>query len=87
MKYLQQEHMVTRECKLRGFWRLEEGRCPRQGEGNTTDCGVFLCRMAERLGRGVEQEQEQGVPEEFIQADMPFLRRRCLYEVVRGKLL
>ena len=41
--------------------------------------------MAERLGRGAEEEQEgQGA---FTQADMPFLRRRCLYEVVKGKLL
>ena len=41
--------------------------------------------MAERLGRGAEEEQEgQGA---FTQADMPFLRRRCLYEMVKGKLL
>ena len=38
-----------RKSTLRGFWKVGEGRCPRQGEGNTTDCGVFLCRWRRAL--------------------------------------
>jgi len=76
--YLDSEHKATKGSNLKGFWMCQAGDCPQQE--NTADCGVFLCRIAESLTRG-------GGSGTFTQADMPYLRRRCLFEIVRGKLL
>merc|ERR1719500_1135769 len=78
LAYLDSEHKATKGSKLKGFWVCQAADCPQQE--NTADCGVFLCRIAESLTR----EAGSGT---FTQADMPYLRRRCLFEIVRGKLL
>jgi len=78
LAYLDSEHKATKGLKLKGFWMCQAADCPQQE--NTADCGVFLCRIAESLTR----EAGSGT---FTQADMPYLRRRCLFEIIRGKLL
>merc|ERR1711934_1329028 len=78
LAYLDSEHKATKGLKLKGFWMCQAADCPQQE--NTVDCGVFLCRIAESLTR----EAGSGT---FTQADMPYLRRRCLFEIIRGKLL
>jgi sentrin-specific protease 1 len=47
---------------------------------NGFDCGVFLCQTMENLSRGVQ------VPFDFTQRDMPYLRRRMIWEIVNGRL-
>lgn len=45
---------------------------------NGFDCGVFTCHFLEALSRGQEQFN-------FTQADMPFLRRRMIWEIGNAK--
>lgn len=46
---------------------------------NGCDCGVFACKYAEYLSRGA--------PFDFDQTDMPYFRRRMVYEILTKKLL
>ena len=45
---------------------------------NGSDCGVFVCRMAECLAQGVRME--------FTQLDMPYFRRLTVLELRQGSL-
>jgi len=46
---------------------------------NGYDCGVFTCQFLESLSRGEETFN-------FSQANMPYLRRRMIWEIGNGKL-
>lgn len=56
--------------------RYSEG-IPRQSNGS--DCGVFACTYAEYITRGAKFD--------FNQKDMPYFRKKMIYEITRGKLL
>ncbi|KAJ3551215.1 hypothetical protein NM688_g4829 [Phlebia brevispora] len=78
-KYLDAEH---RDKKKKPFdftgwedYTLEE--TPQQENGY--DCGVFTCQFLESLSRGEESFA-------FTQADMPYLRRRMIWEIGHAKL-
>ena len=72
--YLDAEH---RNKKKKPFdftgwvdWTLEDK--PQQENGY--DCGVFTCQFLESLSRGEEQFA-------FTQANMPYLRRKMVWEI------
>jgi len=46
---------------------------------NGYDCGVFVCQFLESLSRGEEYFN-------FSQADMPYLRRRMIWEIGNATL-
>jgi sentrin-specific protease 1 len=46
---------------------------------NGFDCGVFTCQYMESLSRGEEFFN-------FSQKDMPYLRRRMIWEIAHAKL-
>lgn len=47
---------------------------------NGYDCGVFTCQFLQALSRG--EEDDFG----FSQVDMPYLRRRMIWEIGNAKL-
>jgi len=53
-------------------------KTPQQENGY--DCGVFTCQFLEALSRG--EEDDFG----FSQVDMPYLRRRMIWEIGNAKL-
>ena len=46
---------------------------------NGSDCGMFACMFAEVLSRDDEIK--------FDQEDMPYFRRRMIYEIITMQLL
>ena len=46
---------------------------------NGYDCGVFTCQFMEAISRGEENFN-------FSQQDMPYLRRRMIWEIGNAKL-
>lgn len=48
-------------------------------QGNTWDCGVFMCQTIEFLSRGERTFR-------FSQRNMPYFRKRMLLEIARGAL-
>jgi len=50
---------------------------PQQENGH--DCGVFTCQFLETLSRGEETFN-------FTQTDIPYLRRRMIWEIGNAKL-
>lgn len=55
------------------------GRAEGPGQQNGFDCGVFTCTAVDYLSRNRELD--------YSQADMPSLRRRMAWEVLKGRLL
>ena len=52
---------------------------PQQDKKNKSDCGMFVCKFAEYLSRGAEMT--------FNQANMPYFRRRMMWEIVKNNIL
>lgn len=79
LQYLKDEHMDKKksEFDVSGF----EAKCikdiPQQMNGS--DCGMFACKFAEYLSRRAKIT--------FDQEDMPYFRRRMVYEIVSAKLM
>jgi Ulp1 family protease len=48
------------------------------GQGNLSDCGVFMCMFGNYVA--------QGIPIDFTQEHIPFLRREMLYHLLHGSL-
>ena len=48
-------------------------------QNNSSDCGMFSCKFAEYLSRRAEIT--------FDQADMPYFRRRMMWEIVKNNIL
>ncbi|XP_050436335.1 sentrin-specific protease 1-like [Adelges cooleyi] len=78
MYYLKEEHKNKKNSELDcSGWRLMEANdCPKQRNGY--DCGVFACINAEFLSRDAKLD--------FTQEDMPQLRHRVCYEILRNRL-
>lgn len=79
--YLRSEHKDKKgtDYDLSG-WQMESvsgDEIPQQMNGS--DCGVFSCTFAEFLTRDAKLT--------FGQEDMPYLRRKMVYEIVSGQLM
>ena len=77
--YLSQESLQKRskEMDWSGWKIMERTDIPEQRNGS--DCGVFMCRFAECITRGGEIN--------FDQLQMPYFRKRMLYEICRQQLM
>jgi len=77
--YLAEEHRDKKKAPLdMSEWRAECVKdIPRQMNGS--DCGMFACKFSEYLSRRKTID--------FTQDEMPYFRRRMVYEIVSNKLL
>lgn len=48
---------------------------------NGFDCGIFTCQFLEYLSRGKES------PFNFTQKDMPYIRKRMIWEIGNAKFM
>ena len=79
LQYLQHEHKIKKKKPLNiNSFKQETVKCPQQGKGNTTDCGIFAIAMADHLARNLTPK--------FSQKDMPDYRNRIAYEILTNKL-
>ncbi|XP_069733512.1 sentrin-specific protease 2-like [Phaenicophaeus curvirostris] len=80
-KYLQEESQQKRHLELdRSEWTLRSMRSheiPQQENGD--DCGVFVCKYADYISRDR--------PLTFTQSDMPYFRKRMVWEIIHQQLL
>ncbi|KAF8343928.1 uncharacterized protein EI90DRAFT_2900825, partial [Cantharellus anzutake] len=80
--YLDKEHIDKKKI---GFsfdgWRDYFSTDTPQQE-NAFDCGVFMCQFMEAASRGEEVEDFA-----FRQENMPYLRRRMLWEIRQSRLI
>jgi sentrin-specific protease 1 len=78
--YLDKEHQDKKKAPFDfdGWDDYFSEETPQQENG--FDCGVFLCQTMENLSRGVP------VPFDFTQANMPYLRRRMVWEITQQQL-
>ena len=51
--------------------------CPQQQNG--ADCGIFACKVVDFISREA--------PVNFSQEDMPYFRKRMIWEIVKQQLL
>ncbi|KAL6304206.1 cysteine proteinase, partial [Sparassis latifolia] len=77
-EYLDAEHRNKKRRPF-DFTGWQDYNMPDIIQENGSDCGVFACQFMESLSRG----QETFV---FTQADMPYLRRRMIWEIGNVKL-
>ncbi|KAJ3756966.1 hypothetical protein EV360DRAFT_47019 [Lentinula raphanica] len=77
--YLDAEHRDKRKAPFdfTGWEDYVSKDTPQQENGD--DCGVFTCQFLECLSRGEETFN-------FSQDDIPYLRRRMIWEIGRSKL-
>ncbi|KAG8237415.1 hypothetical protein J437_LFUL017522 [Ladona fulva] len=97
LNYLQEERMDKKREKFDTFgWQLKLVQdIPQQRNG--FDCGVFACIFAEHLARGLVKDEIKKTstskcrssypPFPFSQDNMPYFRKRMIYEILTGKLL
>ncbi|XP_060860214.1 sentrin-specific protease 2-like [Metopolophium dirhodum] len=76
LSYLQQEHERKLGYPLQN-WRIVRGSNPQQSNGS--DCGVFVCTIAEYLARDASFN--------FKQKNMPSFRKLILYELFIEQLI
>ena len=78
-KYLEDEHKDKKkaEYSTANFKAVNVKDIPQQMNGS--DCGMFTCKFAEYLSRNANIS--------FTQEDMPYFRRRMIYEIVKAKLM
>jgi len=76
--YLQSEHLSKKgsELNVTNFAK-EIVDCPQQENG--ADCGIFACKFAEFISREA--------PVNFTQEDMPYYRKRMIWEIAKKQLL
>ena len=79
LEYLKQEHMDKKKSEFdtSGFKLQNVKDIPRQMNGS--DCGMFTLKYAEYLSRNASIT--------FTQEDMPYFRRRIVYEIVNNKVI
>ena len=76
--FLQQEHLTKRGSALGiNYEKMNAKNIPQQKNGS--DCGMFVCKFAEYLSRKAEFT--------FSQSNMPYFRKRMMYEITRNELL
>merc|ERR1711864_32071 len=71
-----QEPLKSAGLNLSKF-ALHSMPCPQQENGS--DCGVFVCQVAEHLTRGELLS--------FGQKDVPYFRRKMIWEIIRNRIL
>ncbi|RDX56113.1 cysteine proteinase [Lentinus brumalis] len=78
-QYLNAEHMDKKKkpFDFTGWEDYVQPETPQQENGY--DCGVFTCQFLEALSRGEEDFR-------FTQANMPYLRRKMVWEIAHNKL-
>ncbi|XP_065531257.1 sentrin-specific protease 2 isoform X2 [Lathamus discolor] len=80
-QYLQEESQEKRNLELTfSEWTLhsmESHEIPQQLNGS--DCGVFMCKYADYISRDK--------PITFTQNDMPYFRRKMVWEIIHQQLL
>jgi len=78
-EYINEEHKnkKKKDFDFTGWQDLAPDYTPQQENG--FDCGVFTCQFMETLSRGEEFFN-------FTQKDMPYLRRRMIWEIGNTKL-
>ena len=77
--YLKQEHLKRKghELELTNFAKEIVKECPQQQNG--ADCGIFACKVAEYISRDVQVN--------FSQDDMPYFRKRMIWEIAEKTIL
>ncbi|KIM48404.1 hypothetical protein M413DRAFT_230782 [Hebeloma cylindrosporum] len=78
-EYINEEHKnkKKKDFDFTGWENWAPEHTPQQENG--FDCGVFTCQFMETLSRGEEYFN-------FTQKDMPYLRRRMIWEIGNAKL-
>eukprot|EP00092_Neocalanus_flemingeri_P032787 GFUD01035660.1.p1 GENE.GFUD01035660.1~~GFUD01035660.1.p1 ORF type:complete len:633 (-),score=244.13 GFUD01035660.1:234-2132(-) len=78
-EYLKEEHLDKKgtPLDLANWSQVIAKQIPQQMNGS--DCGMFACKFAEYLSRRAKIT--------FSQQDMPYFRRRMIYEIVKNTLL
>uniref|UniRef100_A0A8C9EU86 SUMO specific peptidase 2 n=1 Tax=Pavo cristatus TaxID=9049 RepID=A0A8C9EU86_PAVCR len=80
-QYLQEESWEKQKVKLSpSEWTLhsmESHEIPQQSNGS--DCGVFMCKYADYVSRDK--------PITFTENDMPYFRKRMVWEIIHQQLL
>ncbi|XP_034236345.1 sentrin-specific protease 1-like isoform X2 [Thrips palmi] len=79
MNYLHKESLDKKKQPFDSTgWAKEHAEgIPQQNNGS--DCGMFACMYAEYISRGAEIT--------FTQENMPYFRRKAVYEILKAKLL
>lgn len=79
LNYLVEEHRDKKKSEFdTSGWKLENMKdIPQQMNGS--DCGMFSCTFAEFLTRDAKIT--------FSQEDMPYLRRKMVWEIVNSRLM
>jgi hypothetical protein len=79
LNYIKEEHNDKKKAALDvSGWSLNHmPDIPQQMNGS--DCGMFACKFAEYISRGARIS--------FTQQEMPYFRRRMVYEIVKDHLL
>ena len=79
LEYLRQEHIKKKGAELDlAKFAKEIADCPQQQNG--ADCGIFACKVADFISREVPVNN-------FGQEDMPYFRKRMIWEIVKQQLL
>ncbi|XP_071955999.1 uncharacterized protein [Antedon mediterranea] len=78
-QYLYDEHVDKKQSELdmTGWKLITCSNLPQQMNGS--DCGMFACKYAEYICRDA--------PITFTQEDMPYFRRRMVWEIINKQLL
>lgn len=79
LNYLQKESLDKKKQPFdtSGWQREHAEDIPQQNNGS--DCGMFACMYAEYVSRGA--------PITFTQDNMPYFRRKAVYEILKARLL
>jgi sentrin-specific protease 1 len=80
INYIKEEHRNKKngkELEMKNFVREPTATTPQQLNGS--DCGLFLCKVAEFLS------QEAAL--NFDQEDMPYFRQRMIWEIAHNQLI
>jgi len=77
--YIKEEHRIKKGQELDfSAWKSSiANKIPQQMNGS--DCGMFTCKFAEYLSRRAQFT--------FSQSDMPYFRKRMIYEIVNDNLI
>jgi sentrin-specific protease 1 len=77
--YLKKEHIKKKGSMMNMTeWVTRTENCIPQ-QSNEFDCGMFICKYAEYISRKAKIN--------FDQQDMPYYRRRMVYEIVKNRLM
>ncbi|KDN36415.1 cysteine proteinase [Tilletiaria anomala UBC 951] len=86
-EYLEEESLDKRKTEMdwTGWQDYTPTDFPYQSNGY--DCGVFTISTIEQLTRDGAAEDDEDYAWNFTERNMPYLRRRTVYEIVKKQLL